>query len=64
MALGTGPAAIPRHRLTASALAVALGAAADREMQERARELGVRIRAEDGVGGAVVNYTALAAALP
>ena len=65
VALGAGPAPIPRRRLTAANLAGALRVAVtDDAMQERSRGLGVRIRAEDGVGAAVAHYTALAARLP
>lgn len=51
---GVGPAPILRRRLTADRLAEAIRqAVTDREMQRRARELGRRIQAEDGVGQAV-----------
>lgn len=53
-ALGVAPRPIPRARLTAKLLAGAIDAAAgDARMRERARALGERIRAEDGVGEAV-----------
>lgn len=56
-ALDVSRAAIPRRRLTAAALAEALRATvADRAMGERARVLGARIRAEDGVARAVSHY--------
>lgn len=48
--LGIGPAPIPRKRLTAPALARAIGEAlADPAMGERAASLGARVRQEDGV---------------
>lgn len=53
-ALGVGPAPLPRRRLTVENLGDALRrTVADRGMEQRARELGARIRAEDGVGEAV-----------
>lgn len=52
--LGAGPAPLPRRRLTAESLAWAVGRAlSDREMEERAGQLGGRILQEDGVGAAV-----------
>ncbi len=52
--LGVGPAPIPRHRLSAERLGSAIRqAVGDGAMQRRAGELGVRIRAEDGVGQGV-----------
>jgi UDP:flavonoid glycosyltransferase YjiC (YdhE family) len=64
VALGTGPAPVPRRRLTVDALAAALRTATtDEAVRERAADLGTRIRAEDGVGAAVTHYDALAAAL-
>jgi UDP:flavonoid glycosyltransferase YjiC (YdhE family) len=52
--LGVGPRPIPRKHLTVERLATAIRAAVtDREMRHRARVLGARIRAEDGVGRAV-----------
>jgi hypothetical protein len=52
--LGVGPRAIPREKLTAAALAVAIRTAlSDMDMQRRAADLGARIRAEDGIGNAV-----------
>jgi UDP:flavonoid glycosyltransferase YjiC (YdhE family) len=53
-ALGVGPAAIPRARLSADDLAEALREATqDRAMRDRAADLGARIRAESGVQNAV-----------
>lgn len=53
-ALGVGPRPIPRNKLTVENLAGAIRqTAADHEMRERASRLGVRIRAEDGIGMAV-----------
>ncbi len=53
-ALGVGPRAIPRDKLTAARLATAIRTAvSDEGMRSRAAELGMRIRAEDGVGEAV-----------
>lgn len=50
VALGTGPAPIPRKRLTDAALGDALrSATTDPAMRERAADLGAAIRAEDGV---------------
>lgn len=52
--LGVGPAPIPKKRVTAAALAAGIRAAvADPVMQERARQLGRQIQAEDGVTQAV-----------
>lgn len=52
--LGIGPRPIPRSRLTAERLAGALTQAiTDQEMHQRAKDLGEKIRAEDGVGEAV-----------
>ena len=52
--LGVGPQPIPRSRLTADRLALALqSATTDASMQERAARLGEAIRAEDGIGNAV-----------
>lgn len=52
--LGAGPAPIPQKRLTAEALAGAIGAAvSDEGMRACAAALGATIRAEDGVGRAV-----------
>jgi UDP:flavonoid glycosyltransferase YjiC (YdhE family) len=53
-ALGVGPKPIPRKKLTVAALAAALRqAVSDQAMRERAKALGQRISAEDGVGAAV-----------
>lgn len=52
--LGVGPRPIPRRRLTSENLAEAIGiATSDTAMQQRARDLGERIRAEDGIAAAV-----------
>jgi sterol 3beta-glucosyltransferase len=52
--LGVGAAPIPRSQLTVERLAAAINQVMDdRSMQQRAAELGTRIRAEDGVAGAV-----------
>ncbi len=52
--LGAGPAPIPRKALTGKRLAAAITqAVTDVEMQRKARELGVAIRAEDGIANAV-----------
>jgi sterol 3beta-glucosyltransferase len=52
--LGVGPKPIPQKRLTADLLAGAITAATnDQEMQRRAKELGQKISAEDGVACAV-----------
>jgi UDP:flavonoid glycosyltransferase YjiC (YdhE family) len=52
-ALGVGPRAIPRRRLTASSLAEAIRrATSDAEMKRRAAELGEKIRAERGTARA------------
>lgn len=53
-ALGVGPEAVPRHKLTADRLAKAIRqAVADEGMQRRAEALAAKIAAEDGVGTAV-----------
>ncbi len=53
-ALGVGPRAIAREKLTVAKLAAAIRAAvSDEGMRRRAAELGARIRAENGVGEAV-----------
>jgi len=55
-ALGVGPKAIPRHKLTASALAEAMRrAASDASMRARASALGAKIRAEDGLTEAIMH---------
>ncbi len=51
--LGVGPRPIPRSKLTTERLAAALGETKDIGMRERARALGEKIRAEDGVARAV-----------
>ena len=52
--LGAGPPPIPFKALTAERLAGAIGqATSDESMRERARRIGERIRAEDGVGAAI-----------
>lgn len=52
--LGVGPRPIPRKRLTAERLAVAIRiATGDEALRHRAAELGRRIRTEDGVAKAV-----------
>ncbi len=51
--LGAGPRPIPRAKLTAERLAAAFKQTRDAGMRERARKLGERIRAEDGVARAV-----------
>jgi UDP:flavonoid glycosyltransferase YjiC (YdhE family) len=52
--LGVGPQPIPRSRLTADRLALALrSATTDAAMQGRAARLGEAIRGEDGIGNAV-----------
>jgi sterol 3beta-glucosyltransferase len=52
--LGIGPAPIHHRKLTVERLARALDAAvADEELRQRARELGTRIRSENGVRRAV-----------
>ncbi|MGQ9552632.1 MAG: glycosyltransferase [Anaerolineae bacterium] len=54
VALGVGPAPIPRKKLTVERLAQAIEkAVTDQAMRQRAVALGARIRAEDGVAGAV-----------
>jgi len=53
-ALGVGPKPIPRPKVTVENLGEAIRlAATDPEMKERARVLGEKIRAEDGIGRAV-----------
>ena len=53
-ALGAGPQPIPRKRLTATRLAKAIEQAlTDERMRRDAAELGAKIRAEDGIVGAV-----------
>ncbi len=58
--LGVGPRAIPRKRLTADRLAQAIQrAVSDQGMRQRARDLGERIRSEDGIGNAVAAINAI-----
>lgn len=49
-ARGLGPAPVPRRKLTAARLADAIVAALAPAIVERAREVGERLRAEDGAG--------------
>jgi sterol 3beta-glucosyltransferase len=52
--LGVGPEPIPAEKLTANQLAAALRTVTtDATMQRQAKDLGERIRAEDGLGNAV-----------
>lgn len=52
--LGAGPQPIPRRRLTAAGLAHAIQVClADKEMRQKAQEIGRQIRAEQGVSRAV-----------
>lgn len=51
--LGVGASAIPRNKLTAENLAAAIRATNNSTMRQRAAELGIKIRAEDGTGAAV-----------
>jgi len=52
--LGVGPKPIPRKKLTADNLSLAIAeAVSDTTMQENARTLGEKIRAEDGIGNAI-----------
>lgn len=61
-ALGVGPTPIPRGKLDVDRLARALTiAVSDEAMKTRARDLGERLRAEDGVGRAVAIYERLTA---
>lgn len=56
--LGVGPSPIPRRRLTAEGLAVALfRAVSDEGMRARAAEMGARLRQEDGVAEAVAHFS-------
>lgn len=62
-ALGVGPAAVPRRKLTAEGLAGAIQqAVSDETMRQRAGKIGALIRAEDGVGRAAAVIGAYAAA--
>lgn len=52
--LGVGPKPIPRKRLTPENLSNAINAAiSDNPMRQQAAKLGMKIRAEDGIGNAV-----------
>ena len=54
-ALGVGPKAMMRHKLTAHKLAAALDTAVSNQpMRQKAAELGQKIRAEDGIARAVM----------
>ena len=54
VALGVGPAPIPRNKLTVENLAAAIHqAVSDPGMRSRAAALGAKIREEDGIGVAV-----------
>jgi UDP:flavonoid glycosyltransferase YjiC (YdhE family) len=53
-ALGVSPSPLPRSRLSAKRLAQSIQlAVTDQEMRRRAKEIGQKIRGEDGVGRAV-----------
>jgi sterol 3beta-glucosyltransferase len=59
-ALGVAPEAIPRRQLTATGLARAISSAvSDGAMQERAADLGARLRAENGAAVAVAVFDGL-----
>ena len=59
--LGVGPRPIPFRQLTAERLADAISqATSDDAMRERARRMGARIRAEDGIGAAIEVFMAQA----
>jgi UDP:flavonoid glycosyltransferase YjiC (YdhE family) len=52
--LGAGPEPIPRKKLSAERLALAISTAThDKAMQERAVTIGVQIRAEEGINHAI-----------
>jgi len=51
--LGVSPAALPRGKLTAQSLATAIAVADTADMRMKARELGERIRTEQGVHEAI-----------
>jgi sterol 3beta-glucosyltransferase len=51
--LGVGPRPVPRRRLTAECLTVAIRTALGPGMKARAAELGQRIQTEDGIGQAM-----------
>lgn len=58
--LGVGPEPVPQKKLTATKLASAIRAATDTpSMCESARDLGRRIREEDGIGRAIQYLTTL-----
>lgn len=50
---GIGPRPIAHHKLCASWVELALSTAGEPQVQVRAKELGARVRKEDGVGNAV-----------
>ncbi len=53
-ALGAGPKPIPAKKLTAQTLSKSIvTAVSDQEMRARAKAIGARIRAEDGVSRAI-----------
>lgn len=59
--MGVGPKAVPRQKLTTAGLAKAIGqAVGDEGMKNRAREIGEKIRAENGVQTAVKMIEAFA----
>ncbi len=61
-ALGVAPPPIPRRKLTAALLAEAIGSClTSQQMQDRARNLGEDLDAEDGVGAAVREFERIAA---
>jgi UDP:flavonoid glycosyltransferase YjiC (YdhE family) len=51
--LGVAPPRLSPHRLTGDRLAAAISAASADEMRRRARDLGARLRREDGVAVAI-----------
>jgi UDP:flavonoid glycosyltransferase YjiC (YdhE family) len=54
MEMGVGPAPIPRKQLNGKRLGDAIAqAVSDASMRDRARELGQKIQAEDGIANAV-----------
>lgn len=58
--LGVGPASIPRKQLTAERLAAAIHqVVTDRTMQQRAADLGAKIRAENGIAHVVAIVRAI-----
>lgn len=62
--LGVGPAALNKHKMTASDIAAAVSAMAEPGMQQRAAGLGKAIAGEDGVGGAMAFIERRLAVLP